>query len=141
MFPSLFIALVSYLTSVTRLEVNDIGYVPVTAYNSVPGQTDDTPCIGAQGTDICTLHENGTNTCAANFLPLGTLIEIEDLGSCIVRDRMNSRYYRRIDWYMNLNIADAKTFGVKRRRVFVKELGALEDQTSANQLLNYLLFF
>jgi 3D (Asp-Asp-Asp) domain-containing protein len=87
--------------------------IPVSAYNSVPWQTDATPCIGAQGTDICELLEIGLNTCAANFLPLGTIIEVEGLGICEVRDRMNARYYYRVDWYMGMDIAAAKSWGVK----------------------------
>jgi len=91
--------------------------VPVTAYNSVPWQTDDTPCIGAQGTDICKYLAAGSNTCAANFVPLGTVLEVEDLGTCVVRDRMNSRYYYRIDWYMGDDVAGARSFGIKTKDV------------------------
>lgn len=93
--------------------------IPVTAYNSVPWQTDDTPCIGAQGTDICAYLEAGSDSCAANFLPLGTVIEVEGLGTCVVRDRMNSRYYYRVDWYMGLDIASAKSFGIKYKDIGV----------------------
>ncbi len=87
--------------------------VAVTAYNSVPWQTDDTPCIGAQGTDICAFLEAGYNTCAANFVPLGTVIEVDGLGLCTVRDRMNARYWYRVDWYMGMDIESAKQFGLK----------------------------
>lgn len=91
--------------------------MPVTAYNSVPWQTDSTPCIGAQGTDICAYLEAGSNTCAANFVPLGTVLEVEDLGTCVVRDRMNARYYYRVDWYMGMDIASAKSFGVQYKEI------------------------
>ncbi len=87
--------------------------IAVTAYNSVPGQTDATPCIGAQGTDICALLEAGLDTCAANFVPLGTMLEVEGLGTCEVRDRMNARYHYRVDWYMGMDIQGAKSWGVK----------------------------
>ena len=87
--------------------------IAVTAYNSVPGQTDATPCIGAQGTDICVLLEAGLDTCAANFVPLGTMLHVEGLGTCEVRDRMNARYTYRVDWYMGMDIQGAKSWGVK----------------------------
>lgn len=83
----------------------------VTAYNSVPWQTDDTPCIGAQGTDICALLEAGSNTCAANFVPLGTVLDVEGLGTCVVRDRKNARYFYSVDWYMGMDIQAAKNWG------------------------------
>lgn len=91
--------------------------VAVSAYNSVPWQTDDTPCIGAQGTDICVLLDQGLNTCAANFLPLGTMLEVDGLGTCEVRDRMNARYHYRVDWYMGMDIASARQFGVQNKQI------------------------
>lgn len=91
--------------------------VAVTAYNSVPGQTDATPCIGAQGTDICQLLAEGSNTCAANFVALGTVLEVDGLGTCVVRDRMNARYHYRVDWYMGMDIASAKRFGVQTKQI------------------------
>lgn len=93
--------------------------VTVTAYNSVPGQTDSTPCIGAQNTDICKYLEMGSNTCAANFVPLGTEIYVEGLGTCVVRDRMNARYTYRIDWYMGMDVASARSFGVNTKTVAI----------------------
>ena len=83
----------------------------VTAYNSVTWQTDATPCIGAQGTDICALLEAGSNTCAANFVPLGTVLDVEGLGTCVVRDRKNARYHYSVDWYMGMDIQAAKNWG------------------------------
>jgi 3D (Asp-Asp-Asp) domain-containing protein len=91
--------------------------ITVTAYNSVPWQTDDTPCIGAQNTDICKFYELGMNTCAANFVPLGTVLEVEDLGTCVVRDRMNARYTNRVDWYMHMDISAARKFGVQQKNI------------------------
>ena len=94
-------------------------HVTVTAYNSVPAQTDDTPCIGAQGTDICKIYEAGENICAANFVALGTKLEVEGLGTCIVRDRMNARYTHRVDWYMGMDIEGARKFGVRTKQVAI----------------------
>ncbi len=87
--------------------------IGVTAYNSVEWQTDSSPCIGAQGSDICEHLEAGSNTCAANFVPLGTVLEVDGLGTCVVRDRMNARYFYRVDWYMGEDVSAAKTFGIQ----------------------------
>lgn len=93
--------------------------VTVTAYNSVPWQTNDQPCIGAQSTDICKFYQYGMDTCAANFVPLGTVLEVEGLGTCVVRDRMNARYPNRVDWYMYMDIQGARQFGVQRKKISI----------------------
>lgn len=94
--------------------------VTATAYNSLVGQTDSTPCIPAMPKfDLCKFYEeNGFgNSIAANFLPLGTQVTFPDLYGdkiFVVRDRMNARYgYGRVDIWMHEK-ADAKAFGVKR---------------------------
>lgn len=76
-----------------------IGNRTITMYTSRPEETDATPCIGASGQDVCVLHQKGQNLCATNEFPLGTVLDIEGLGECIVHDRMNSRYTTNIDWY------------------------------------------
>ena len=92
--------------------------VTATAYSSDVGQTDDTPCIPADGYDLCAHYEKygQGNTIAANFLPLGTLVRIPELYGdkiFVVHDRMNSRYgYGRVDVWMPSR-DEAKTFGVK----------------------------
>jgi len=69
----------------------------VTAYNAGdPSQTDSTPCDGAGG-NICQLLDAGKKVCAANFVPLGTRLYVENYGECMVMDRMNSRYKNRVD--------------------------------------------
>lgn len=126
-------ALIGLEIDVLKNKLKDYGQLPeaesapalyaksmyVTAYNSVPWQTDATPCIGAQGTDICDIYAAGENVCAANFVPLGTVIEVEGLGHCTVRDRMNARYYYRVDWYMGMDIDGAKQFGIQNKTVHV----------------------
>lgn len=102
-----------------RAEPRYLTTMSISAYNSVPWQTDATPCIGAQGTDICEIYETGENVCAANFVPLGTILQVEGLGECTVRDRMNARYYYRVDWYMGMDIAGARQFGVQKRAVSI----------------------
>jgi len=83
--------------------------VMASAYNSVPGQTDDTPFITANGTHV---HDG---VIAANFLPMGTLLKIPDYYGdqvFIVADRMNKRYDKRIDIWMD-GIHEARQFGVR----------------------------
>jgi len=85
--------------------------VVATAYSSDPAQTDDTPCITANGYDVC---KNGKeNVIAANFLRFGTKVRIPELyGDKVftVQDRMNTKYNTRIDlWKTSRN--RAITFG------------------------------
>ena len=87
--------------------------VPMTAYNSEPGQTDDTPCIAARGYNLCEANEE--NVVAANFVPIGTKIKVPELygdKEFTVVDRMNKRYTHKVDFWMKSK-ADAKKFGVK----------------------------
>ncbi len=93
------------------------GKMSISAYNSVAWQTDSTPCIGAAGTNICQSFEAGQAVCAANFVPLGTVLSVEGLGRCTVLDRMNARYTRRVDWFMGYDVPAAKQFGVRTRSV------------------------
>ena len=70
----------------------------VTAYNvGDPRQTDDTPCISANGENICKALANGEMRCAANFVPLGSRLYVDKIGVCLVTDRMNKRYRNRVD--------------------------------------------
>ncbi len=87
--------------------------IPVTAYTSEVGQTDDSPCITASGLDVC--ERDMENVVAANFLPLGTRVKIPELyGDQIfyVEDRMNRRYNYKMDIWMK-ELADAKSFGLQ----------------------------
>jgi 3D (Asp-Asp-Asp) domain-containing protein len=70
----------------------------VTGYNSVRWQTDSTPCISADGSDICALEAKGDHSCAAS-LPFGTRLHIPGLGICTVRDRLAKKYADRVDWH------------------------------------------
>ncbi len=93
--------------------------IPLTAYNSLPGQTDDTPCIAARGYNLCEANEE--NVIAANFLPMGAKVKIPELfgdREFTVVDRMNARYYYRADIWMR-EYSDAKKFGIKYATVEV----------------------
>ena len=91
--------------------------VPVTAYNSLPGQTDSTPCITANGFNLC--KNNQQNVIAANFLKFGTKVRFPDFDPntiYTVQDRMNARYTYRADIWMK-TYADARDFGIKRLKM------------------------
>jgi len=93
----------------------------MTAYNSEAAQTDDSPCITANGFNLC---EHGIeDTIAANFLPMGTKVRIPDLFGdriFIVRDRMNQRHATRVDVWMKNRTAALK-FGIKVAKIEVLE--------------------
>lgn len=111
----------AYLPENIDLTVKYTINTTITAYNSDIYQCDDTPCITANGFDVC---EHGIeDTIAANFLPFGTKVKIpEHFGDrvFIVRDRMNSRYTNRVDVWM-IEKQDAKKFGIKRAKIEILE--------------------
>ena len=83
--------------------------VTITAYSSTVDQCDSTPFITASGTYV---HDG---TIAANFLPMGTIVKIPSVfgdKEFIVEDRMNVRYYKRIDiWFPTRQ--EALDFGIQ----------------------------
>lgn len=97
----------------------------VTAYNvGVRGQTSEEPCVGATGQNLCRLVARGLQVCAANFVPLGSILKIEEYGICIVLDRMHRRFDQRVDIAMRTDEVDrALEFGIQRRYVEVKPGG------------------
>ncbi|MFA5000058.1 MAG: hypothetical protein WC545_01730 [Patescibacteria group bacterium] len=106
----------------------------MTAYNSEAAQTDASPCITANGFNVC---EHGIeDTIAANFLKFGTKVRIPDLFGdriFIVRDRMNQRYPDRVDIWMK-DKSDALQFGVRTARieVIVEETKLPDSQAPKN---------
>ncbi len=81
--------------------------IVVTAYNSLEEQTDDTPFITAFGT------RTRDGVVAANFLPRNTRVRFPEVYGdkiFIVEDRMNERYYYRLDIWMEKR-DDAIQFG------------------------------
>ena len=124
-----FFGLASAEEEVNHLQVNEdkdlkvtrSSYHPMTAYNSEPGQTDDSPCITANGFDVC--KHGKEDTIAANFLKFGTKVRIPELFGdrvFVVRDRMNSRYTDRIDVWM-VNRSDALKFGKRVAKIEIVE--------------------
>ncbi len=92
--------------------------VTATAYNSTVAQTDSDPFMTAHGVRL----EPGMQIIAVSRdlealgLSPGTRVRIEGLpGEWAVADRMASRWKRKIDVYMGLDVEGARQFG--RRRV------------------------
>ena len=65
----------------------------VTGYNTVIGQTDAMPCIGALGTNIC--GRRNVIACPP-LLPLGTMVEIKGK-TYICEDRLAHKFRNRFD--------------------------------------------
>jgi len=88
----------------------------VSFYTSEARQTDDSPEIAANGQNIWTLYKQGDKSCASNDYKMGTKLTIEGIGTCTIRDRMNTRYTGtgRIDWYMGYSHAEAWEMGIKK---------------------------
>jgi len=80
----------------------------ITMYTSRVEETDASPFITANGTD---LREIDYNACASNAFPFGTELRIEGLGDCVVIDRMNKRYSNSVDWYAGMDLQRALKFG------------------------------
>jgi hypothetical protein len=65
----------------------------VTGYNTVPGQTDDTPCIAASGANIC----GRTDAVACpRHISLGTYLAIRGV-IYVCEDRLAKKFDRRFD--------------------------------------------
>lgn len=87
--------------------------VVVTAYNSVPEQTDSTPCYTANGYDLCAADRE--NVVAANFLRFGTKVRLPEYSAekiYTVQDRMHPRFDRRVDLWKR-RTDDARAFGAR----------------------------
>ncbi len=102
-------------------EVKSYNYHTITAYSSDVYQCDSSPCITANGFNLC---EHGVeDSVAANWLVFGTKIRIPEVFGdqvFVVRDRMNSRYTSRVDIWMKDKQA-AKKFGLKVAKIEVLE--------------------
>ena len=86
----------------------------ITMYTSREAETDDSPCISADGTNICQVDYA---VCASNAFPLGTKLMIDKLGECLVKDRMNARYTQAVDYYVKFDLTRAISFGRQRLAV------------------------
>lgn len=108
--------------SSTEIKVIRTSTHTITAYNSEAGQTDDSPCITANGYNVC--KSGVEDTIAANFLKFGTKVQIPELFGdrvFVVRDRMNKKHPNRVDVWM-VDKSDAIQFGVKVAKIQVVEV-------------------
>jgi len=84
--------------------------VTVTAYASVPEETDSSPFTTADGSQV------RDGIVAANFLKFGTRVRLPELfGDKVfeVHDRMNARYQDRVDIWM-ASAKEDRDFGIQR---------------------------
>jgi len=91
--------------------------IPVTAYSSTVDQCDSTPCITANGFDLCA--NDTQNVIATNYLPFGTKVRFPDYDPdtiYTVQDRMNARYNYRADIWMKTR-QEAKVFGIQNLKM------------------------
>src|SRR5712691_4030295 len=65
----------------------------VTGYNTLAGQTDDTPCIAASGANICGRHDA---VACPRHIGLGTVVEIRGT-TYVCEDRTARKYDARFD--------------------------------------------
>lgn len=104
-----------------KIKVKKVKIVKLTSYTSEVKQCDKSPCITANGYNLCKNAKE--DSVAANFLPFGTKIRIPDYFGdriFIVRDRMNKRFQDRIDIWM-ISKQKALKFGVKQAKVEILE--------------------
>ncbi len=98
----------------------------ITAYASVPAETDNTPFITADGSHVA------DGIAASNILPFGTRIEIPALfGDKIftIHDRMSQRIKNTIDLWMP-TVKKAIIFGAQHASIFVLGSGTSTDQVA-----------
>jgi 3D (Asp-Asp-Asp) domain-containing protein len=93
--------------------------VSVSAYTSEVAQTDSSPCITANGFNVC--KHNEEDVIATNMFPFGTKVKIPSIDPnriYTVEDRMNTRYQNHIDIWMK-DKDDAIKFGRKTLEIQV----------------------
>lgn len=90
--------------------------VKASAFNSLHGQTDSTPSIGAWGDRL----RPGMKAIAVSHdlielgLARGQIVRINGLdGEYVVADRMSRRWQRKIDIYMGEDVKAARRWGIR----------------------------
>lgn len=95
-----------------------------TGYSLSVDETDGNPCVGAGNNNLCELRpilkKEGRTICASRDLPLDTVIYIDGIGECIIKDRMNKRYKgtNRVDILFDSK-QEAINFGVKQLKYVI----------------------
>lgn len=102
-------------------ETESVNFREVTAYNvGDPDQNFGDPCQSANGENICVAVDLGLKRCAANFVPFGTKLHIDQYGVCTVTDRMHKKHKHRVDIAMPKHEKEkALQFGVRRLKVII----------------------
>lgn len=100
-------------SNITYREAGEVVYAYTTGYNTVEYQTDSTPCIAANGMNICGL----TNIVACpTYVELGTWVKIDnELYLCA--DRTNIKYDGRFDISFDKDIEAALLHGVQLKKI------------------------
>ncbi len=124
-----FLCICFFLITACKTKTSEDGYiwktinVTATAYNSIASQTSSTPNITAWGDSLVP----GMKCVAVsrNLIALGikhnTQIRIEGLdGIYIVNDKMNKKWKNRIDIYMGKDVAKAKEWGKKKKKIYYR---------------------
>lgn len=108
-------------TPIEMLDAEDVGTtisMTVSGYTSDPKQTDSTPCIASDGSDICERKARNELICAASReFPLGTKLRIPGLGTCTVADYMPADRVASADWYFGKDADGSKTKFNKAMRI------------------------
>ena len=90
-------------------------YATITAYNTVPEQTDNTPCISASGYNIC--GRSDVVACPRS-IPLGTWVIIdEDYYLCL--DRLALKYDYRFDISFDKDVQGALNYGLQYKEITI----------------------
>jgi|GEM_PF-3462756 len=92
-------------------------YAYVSGYNTLPYQTDSTPCIAASGDDIC----GRTDVVACpRYIPLRTWIKIDGkYYQCL--DRLNIKYDDRFDISFDKDVDGALAWGLQYKEILIIE--------------------
>jgi 3D (Asp-Asp-Asp) domain-containing protein len=102
---------------IPQYEVISVSTHQVTAYTSEVAQCDASPCITANGFNLCA--NNQEDVIAANFLKFGTKVRIPELfGDRVftVQDRMNRRFPSHVDVWMK-DYDQAIEFGTQAAKI------------------------
>ena len=93
----------------------------VTAYNvGDPKQNHGNPCISANGENICAALNLGFKRCAANFVPFGTQLYIDQYGVCTRNFSTEFLIVTSVDIAMKVTDKDkALQFGLKKLNVTI----------------------
>lgn len=100
-------------SNLTYREAGEIVYAYTTGYNTVNWQTDNTPCIAANGMNICGLKNI---VACPSYISLGTWVVIDD-NYYLCADRTNTKYDGRFDISFDKDIEAALAHGIQLKKI------------------------